>query len=168
MSTWKVVLSTLAISTAALAGPTLACHQWTATPGSAFELLEPLRDAAMYTANHRSDWNAAVARIATLLAEIRRDDPATLLKAGYWIAIMNELRLTSDTDGPDLIRQAALLRPDDPDYEFFAALAYFDTDKQEYRKHWARAVELAKPGSATSQNLKSFEPELALRMKPRS
>jgi hypothetical protein len=168
MSTWKVVLSTIAISTAALAGPTLACHQWTSTPGSAFEILEPLRDAAMYTANHRDEWNAGVARIAKLRADIRRDDPATLLKAGYWIAIMNELRLTSDSDGPELIRQAASLRPNDADYEFFAALAYFDNDKQEYRKHWARAVELAKPESAASRNLKAFEPELALRMKPRS
>ncbi|MBZ5579330.1 MAG: hypothetical protein LAP40_22440 [Acidobacteriia bacterium] len=164
MNIWKSVLSILALAAVASAGPTLACHAWVSTPRSAFAALDPLRAAAMDTANHQSLWKAAPAKIAALRAEIRPDNPLTLLRAGYWIAIMNALGLAPDTDGAELIRRAADLRPNDPDYQFFAALASFDHDPDQYRKYWVRASELAKPGSAASQNLKAFDPELRARM----
>lgn len=165
MHTWKAVLSLITLSTAASAGPTLACHPWISSPGSVFELITPLRDAAMSVANHPAERPAALQKMAVLKSQIRPGNAASLLKAGYWIAILNVLRVTPESDGPELIRQAAELRPDDPEYHFFVALAYFDTDKEEYRKHWMRARELAKPGTAVSANLKAFEPELLARMR---
>ncbi|MBV8845822.1 MAG: hypothetical protein JO307_23685 [Bryobacterales bacterium] len=159
----KTLLPAIALASIAAAGPTLACHEWVSTPGSVFEALEPLRDAAMSTANHPEQATAARMRITELRAQIRPGEPLTLLKAGYWIAILNALRITEDTDGPDLIRRAAEMRADDPEYQFFTALAYFDTNKQLYRKYWMRAQKLAKPGTAVSKNLAAFEPVLLTR-----
>jgi hypothetical protein len=157
MHIWKTMLPMIALASIASAGPTLACHRWASTPGSAFEALEPLRDAAMFAANHPGEASAAREKIAALRAGIHPDDPLTLLKAGYWIAILHAVRITSDTDGPGLIRRAAELRPNDPEFQFFLALACFDTDKAEYRKHWTRAQELAKPGTAVSKNIQEFD-----------
>jgi len=84
-------------------------------------------------------------------------------KAGYWIAILNALRITEDADGPELIRRAAEMRPNDPEYQFFTALAYFDTDKERYREYWNRAQNLAKPGTAVTRNLAAFGPVLLTR-----
>lgn len=162
----KSILPIVALASIGSAGPTLACHEWVSTHGSVFEALEPLRDAAMFTANHPQQWEAARQRITALRAEIRPDQPLTLLKAGYWIAILNSLRITDDTDGPALIRHAAEMRPSDPEYQFFTALAYFDTDKRLYKEYWARAQNLAKPGTAVSKNLAAFEPVLFARMNP--
>jgi hypothetical protein len=164
MHIWKAVLPMIVLASVASAGPTLACHQWVSTPGSVFEALEPLRDAAMSAANHRAEWDAARQRIATLRAEVRPGDALSLLKAGYWISIMSELRLVPDSDGPEMMRQAAAMRPGDAEYQFFAALGSFDNDKPLYKKYWARAQELAKGGSAAIRNLSAFEPELLSRM----
>ena len=166
MHIWKSLVPLIALTSIGSAGPTLACHEWVSTPGSVFEALEPLRDAAMFTANHPQQAEAARARITALRADIRLDEPRTLVKAGYWIAILNALRITEDTDGPDLIRRAAQMRPNDPEYQFFTALAYFDTDKQLYKDYWTQAQRLAKPGTAVSSNLTAFEPVLLSRMNP--
>jgi hypothetical protein len=159
----KSMLIAAVLSAAAFAGPTLACHQWVSTPGSAFEALEPLRDAAMSAANHPEQRESARKKLAELRQGIRPGDAVSLLKAGYWAAILNSLHIVPDTDGPAMIAKAAELRPDDAEYQFFAGLAYFDTDKELYRQHWARAEALAHRGSATAQNLKSFTVELAAR-----
>lgn len=164
MHIFKSFVPMIALASIGSAGPTLACHEWVSTPGSVFEALGPLRDAAMFTANHPQQAEAARARIAALRSEIQPSEPLTLLKAGYWIAILNALRMTEDTDGPDLIRRAAQMRPNDPEYQFFTALAYFDTDKQLYKDYWTRAERLAKPGTAVSRNLAAFEPVLLTRM----
>ena len=163
MHVWKSVSPMIVLASMASAGPTLACHEWVSTPGSAFEALEPLRDAAMFTANHPQQAEAARQRIATLRAEIRTGEPLSLLKAGYWIAILNALRITEDADGPELIRRAAEMRPNDPEYQFFTALAYFDTDKERYREYWNRTQNLAKPGTAVTRNLAAFGPVLLTR-----
>ena len=163
MKVWKIIFPVFALASAGLAGPTLACHEWISTPGSAFAALETLRDAAMYTANHASEAGAARARIAVLRSEMRPDDPLTYLKAGYWITTLNSLGITQDADGPALVQQAAEMRPSDPEYQFFAALAWFDTDKARYRTYWSRAQHLAKPDTAVSRNLQNFEPVLRSR-----
>jgi hypothetical protein len=163
MHIWKTILPMIMLASVASAGPTLACHEWVSTPGSVFESLQPLRDAAMSAANHRSDWAAARQRVSTLRAAVTPGDPLSLLKAGYWISIMSELKLVPDSDGPEMLRQAAAMRPADAEYQFFAALGSFDTDKPLYRKYWARAQELAKPGSAVNRNLTSFDPVLLSR-----
>src|SRR5262249_38864326 len=102
----RIVVPIIALATAVVAGPTLACHEWVSTPGSAFETLQPLRDQAMSVANHPNERPAAIKQIATLRAAIHPDDPKSMLKAGYWIAILNSLEIAPDTDGPSLIRRA--------------------------------------------------------------
>ena len=159
----KTIVSAMFLATLATAGPTLACHEWVSTPGSAFEALTPLRDAAMTLANHPGQFQQA--QVAEMRAQIRPGDPLSYLKAGYWITFLNAIRLIPDTDGPDLVRKAAEMRPNDPEYQFFASLASFDTDKVQYKKYWARSQALAKPGTATARNLTAFEPELLARMK---
>jgi len=42
-------------------------------------------------------------------------------------------------------------------------LAHFDHDKATFQKHWNRAQELAKPGSAAAKNLELFRKILAER-----
>src|SRR5215470_3280316 len=118
MHIWKTILPVLMLASVASAGPTLACHEWVSTPGSAFETLEPLRDAAMSAANHRAEWDAARRRVATLRSEVRPGDEVSLLKAGYWISIMNALRIIPDSDGPEMMRQAAAMRPGNAEYQF--------------------------------------------------
>jgi hypothetical protein len=161
----KAALFLLTLPAIAFAGPTLACHAWVSPPGSAFAAVEPLRDAAMYVANHPEKAAEANQKIAELRSAIRTDDAVSLLRAGYWIAILHSIRMTTDTGGQALIQQALALRPDDPEYHFFAALSAFDTDKAQYQKHWARARALAKAGSAVSRNLAAFEPVLQSRTK---
>jgi hypothetical protein len=148
----------------ASAGPTLACHTWAITPGSTFEALEPLRSSAMYSDDDPAHGKAALAKIATLRAEAKSGEPLALLKAGYWISVLHDVRIAPDSDGRDLIRRAAEARLNDPEYQFFAALAYFDTDQSAFKQYWAKAQELAKPGSVTEQNIRLFEPELAKRL----
>ena len=147
-------------------GPALSCRQWVSTPGSTFEAIEPLRRVAMEADDSPALKMAARKKLADLRAGIRHDDPLTLLKAGYWAAVLNAIAVSDETDGPKLIRKAAELRPNDPEYQFFAALAYFETgNKVLYKKHWDRARELSKPGSAVARNLKNYETELAARLR---
>jgi hypothetical protein len=127
--------------------------------------LEPLRQTAMFADDSAAQRRSALQKMADLRAAVRPSDALSLLKAGYWIAILHDIGVTDDTGGHDLILQAAQLRPNDPEYQFFAALASFDTDKEQYQRHWARAVALTKPGSAVSRNLREFEPELLTRAK---
>ena len=42
----QLAVLTTGLAASALAGPTLACHEWVSTPGSVFEALAPLRVAA--------------------------------------------------------------------------------------------------------------------------
>jgi hypothetical protein len=164
MHNLRRILPVFALAVIASGGPTLACHEWVSSPGSLFEALTPLRDAAMFTANHPEQRNAARDKIAALRADIRPGASLTYVKAGYWITIMNSLRITADPDGPELMRQAAEMRPNDPEYQFFAALGNFDTDKDRYRTYWARAQKLASPGTPVSRNLAAFEPVLLARI----
>ena len=147
-------------------GPALSCRQWVSTPGSTFEAIEPLRSVAMEADDSPAHKIAARKKLADLRAAIRPDDALSLLKAGYWAAVMNAIAVSSETDGPELIRKAVELRPNDPEYHFFAALAYFETgNKALHKKHWDRAKELSKPASAVARNLKNYETELAARVR---
>ena len=145
-------------------GPALSCRQWVSTPGSTFEAMEPLRSVAMEADDSAAHKMAARKKLADLRAAIRPDDALSLLKAGYWAAVMNAIAVTDETDGPELIRKAAELKPNDPEYHFFMALSYFTIgDKVQYRKHWDRAQSLAVKGSAMAKNLMMYEKELAAR-----
>ena len=159
----QTLILAIAFGSAALAGPPLSCRPWVSTPGSAFEALEPLHRIAMEADDSPAQKEAARKRLADLRAAMRPGDAVSILKAGYWAAVMNAIGVSAETDGPGLIRRAAELRPNDPEYHFFVALAYFDKDKNLYRKHWTRAQELSKPGSAVARNLKDYDKELAAR-----
>jgi hypothetical protein len=158
----QLVLLTTGLAASALAGPTLACHEWVSTPGSVFETLGPLRLAAE-AAYSPAGKGAALAKLAQLRADMKPGDPVSLMKAGYWVEVMHAIGVSSDTDGPELMLRAAALRPNDAEYEFMAALAYFDHDKATFQKHWDHARQLAKPGSAAAQNLELFRKILAER-----
>jgi hypothetical protein len=158
----QLVVLTTGLAASALAGPTLACHEWVSTPGSVFETLNPLRLAAE-AAYSPANKGAALAKLAQLRADIKPGDPVSLLKAGYWAAVLNDVRVAPDTDGQDMILRALALRPNDAEYEFMAALAYADHDKATFQRHWDRAQHLAKPGSAVAQNLELFGKILAER-----
>ena len=88
-------------------GPALSCRQWVSTPGSTFEAIEPLRRVAMEADDSPAHKMAARKKLADLRAGIRHDDPLTLLKAGYWAAVLNAIAVSDETDGPELIRKAA-------------------------------------------------------------
>ena len=135
------------------AGPAIAC-KWVAVPGSVFETLDPLRNTAMQADDSPAAKTAARARLAKLRAAIKPGDALSLLQAGFWVTTMHDIGVAPDTDGPELILKALELRPNDAEYELFAALAYMHTDKALFRKHWVRARELAKFGSAAATNIK--------------
>ena len=160
----QLAVLTTGLAALALAGPTLACHEWVSTPGSVFETLGPLRLSAE-AAYSPAGKGAALARLAQLRADIKPGDPVSLIKAGYWVEVMHVIGVSPDTDGPELMLRALALRPNDAEYEFMAALANFDHDKATFQKHWDRARQLAKPGSAAAQNLELFKPVLAERHK---
>jgi hypothetical protein len=84
-------------------------------------------------------------------------DAMSYLRAGFWATTMHDIRVAPDTDGPALILKALELRPNDPEFEFFAGLAYLQTDKAVFAKHWNRARDLSKPGSAVATNMKIVE-----------
>jgi hypothetical protein len=152
----KIMILTSGLAATAWAGPTLACHEWVSTPGSVFESLDPLRRVSMAADDSPANKEAARAKIAQLRAAIQPGDPVSLLKAGYWTEVVHQIGVAPDTDGPELILKALALRPNDAEYEFIAALAYADHDQATFHKHWDRARELAKPGSAVSKNLELF------------
>ena len=158
----QLAVLTTGLAASALAGPTLACHEWVSTPGSVFAALEPLREFAMGAYNPAKK-EAVRARLVQLRADIKPGDPVSLIKAGYWAEVLHAIGVLPDTDGPELMLRALALRPNDAEYEFMAALAYFDHDKATFQKHWHRARQLAKPGSAAAQNLELFSPILAQR-----
>jgi hypothetical protein len=158
----QLVVLTTGLAASALAGPTLACHEWVSTPGSVFETLDPLREVAM-DAYKPANNEAARSKLAQLRAAARPDDPVSLIKAGYWAEVLHSIGVAPDTDGPELMLRALALRPNDAEYEFMAALAYADHDKAAFQKHWDRARHLAKPGSAVAQNLELFRAILAER-----
>ena len=159
----QLVVLTTGLAASALAGPTLACNRWVSTPGSVFETLDPLREAIYVADDSPAQGQAALARLAELRAAIKPGDPVSLLKAGYWAALLNDVHVANDADGRTMILQALALRPNDAEYEFMAALAFFDHDKATFQKHWDRARQLAKPGSAVAQNLELFRKVLAER-----
>ncbi|MGH9647691.1 MAG: hypothetical protein ACRD4E_12850 [Bryobacteraceae bacterium] len=158
----QLVVLTTGLAALALAGPTLACHKWVSTPGSVFEALEPLRQAAM-GAYDQTKTEAVRAKLVQLRTDIKPGDPVSLIKAGYWAEVLHAIGVSPDTDGPELMVRALALRPTDAEYEFMAALAYFDHDKATFQKHWDQARALAKPGSAVAQNLDLFRKILAER-----
>ena len=158
-------LAALSIGLAAstLAGTTLGCHEWVSTPGSLFETLDQLRRVSVAADDSPANKEAARAKLAQLRADIKPGDAVSLMKAGYWTELMHATRISPETDGPELMLRALALHPDDADYEFMVALALFDHDKAAFQKHWNRAKELAKPGSAAAKNLELFRPILAQR-----
>jgi hypothetical protein len=158
----QLAVLTTGLAASALAGPTLACHEWVSTPGSVFETLARLREVAMGAYNPAKK-EAVRARLVQLRADIKPGDPVSLIKAGYWAEVLHAIGVSPDTDGPELMLQALALRPNDAEYEFMAALANFDHDKATFQKHWDRARQLAKPGSAVAQNLEIFKKILAQR-----
>jgi Flp pilus assembly protein TadD len=145
-------------------GPALSCRQWVSTPGSAFEAIEPLRSVAMEADDSPANKVAARKKLADLQAAIKPGDALSYLKAGYWAAVLKAIAVSDDASGPELIRQAVDLRPNDPEYHFFAGLAYFEIGQTAlYRKHWQIAEKLSKPNSAVARNLKIYDTELAAR-----
>lgn len=158
----QLAVLTTGLAASALAGPTLACHEWVSTPGSVFEALAPLRLAAE-AAYSPAGKGAALAKLTQLRSAVKPDDPVSLIKTGYWAEVMHVIGVSPDTDGPELMLRALALRPNDAEYEFMAALAYADHDKATFQKHWDRAQHLAKPGSAVAQNLELFRTILAER-----
>ncbi len=157
----QLVVLTTGLAASALAGPTLACHEWVSTPGSVFETLDPLRKVAMAADDSPANKEAARSKIAQLKASIKPGDPVSLLKAGYWTEVVHSIGVSGDSDGPELMLKALALRPNDAEYEFMAALAYADHDRASFQRHWDRAQELAKPGSAVAQNLVLFRKIIA-------
>ena len=91
---------------AAYGGPAIACRTWVSTPGSAFEALEPLRSVAMEADDSPAHKVAARKKLADLRAAIRPDDALSLLKAGYWAAVLKAIAVNEDTDGPDGARHS--------------------------------------------------------------
>jgi len=158
----QLVVLTTGLAASALAGPTLACHEWVSTPGSVFAALDPLRELAM-GAYSPAKKEAVRAKLLQLRAEIKPDDPVSLLKAGYWAEVLHAIGVSPDTDGPELMLRALALRPNDAEYEFMAALAYFDHDTDTFQRHWDRAQQLAKPETAVTKNLELFRKILAER-----
>lgn len=151
------ILTFAALFTGAVqAGPALSCH-WKAIPGTAFGELSSLRDRVVYADDSPVQGNAARAELAKLREAIRPGDALSLLRAGFFSASLHEVGAVKDTDGPALILKALELRPNDPEFEFFAALAHLHTDKAVFAKHWSRARELAKPGSAAAENIRIVE-----------
>jgi hypothetical protein len=161
--TLRLFAATIGLAGSALAGPTLACHEWVSTPGSVFETLDPLRKVSMAADDSPANKEAARAKIVQLRADIKPGDPVSLLKAGYWTEVVHQIGVTPDTDGPELMLRALALRPNDAEYEFIAALAFADHDRARFQKHWDRARELAKPGSAVAKNLELFAKIIAER-----
>jgi hypothetical protein len=106
---------------------------------------------------------AARAKLVQLRAGIQPGDPVSLLKAGYWAAVLSDIRVAPDADGPEMILRALAMRPNDAEYEFIAALAFADHDRARFQKHWDRARKLAKPGSAVAKNLELFAKIIAER-----
>jgi len=155
----RLVVLTTGLAASAVAGPTMACTDWVSTPGSVFATLDPLRQmvTGAYSPARKEE---SLAKLAQLRSAINPGDPVSLLKAGYWVEVMNLIGVSHDTDGPQLILRALELRPNDAEYEFMAALAYADAsgdfDKASFHKHWTRARELAKPGTAVAKNLELF------------
>lgn len=149
----------MALAGVALAGPPLVCRSWVSTPGSVFEALEPLRATALEADDSPAHKAAALKRLAGLRAGIRPGDAMSLLKAGYWATAMQQVGVSPATDGPDLIRRAVELRPNDAEYHLIAALAYLSSDMALYRQHLASARALAKPGTAAARNLHLAETE---------
>jgi len=158
----QLAVLTTGLAASALAGPTLACHEWVSTPGSVFEALDPLREVAM-GAYDPAKKEAAREKLVQLRADTKPGDPVSLMKAGYWAEVLHSIGVSPDTDGPELMLRALALRPNDAEYEFMVALAHFDHDKATFQKHWNRAQELAKPGSAAAKNLELFRKILAER-----
>jgi hypothetical protein len=150
------LILTLVLTGSVLAGPPLACHQFMSTRGSAFEALEELRRYAMSLDDSPSRRESGLRRLAELRRAMNAEDALSVLKAGYWTELMNQLRLSSEKDGVTLILKALSMRPYDPEYHFIAALAQFQKDDAAFRKHWEAARKLSKPGSATAANLKAF------------
>ncbi|MBZ5675854.1 MAG: hypothetical protein LAP61_16555 [Acidobacteriia bacterium] len=159
----QLAVLTIGLAASALAGPTLACHEWVSTPGSVFETLDQLRRTSMAADDSPANMQAARAKLAQLRADIKPGDPVSLMKAGYWAEVMHAIGISPDSDGPELMLRALALRPNDAEYEFMVALAHFDHDKATFQKHWNRAQELAKPGSVAAQNLELFRKSLAER-----
>jgi hypothetical protein len=150
-----------ALAVVTLAGPPLVCHKWVSSPGSLFETLEPLRAKVMEADDGPAQKEAALRELAALRAAIRPGDALSYMKAGYWAAALHSIRVSTAVDGPELIEQAVRLRPDDAEYHYIAALAYLSSDKSQHARHWQRAVELAKPGSAVERNLRELTPPVS-------
>jgi hypothetical protein len=142
------------------AGPAIACN-WEAVPGSVFSTLGPLRDRAYYADDSPAAAQKALAELAQLRASIQPADALSLLRAGFWAATMHDVRVSQDTDGPALILRAVALKPNDAEYHVFAALAHMSTDKAIFHKHWTRARQLAKPGSAADINIRLIAKQYA-------
>jgi hypothetical protein len=147
------ILTGAMVAASVWAGPAISCH-WTAVPGTTFGELGALRDRAYQADDSAAESTAALAELAKLRAAIKPGDAMSYLRAGFWATTMHDIRVAPDSDGPVLILKALELRPNDPEFEFFAALAYLTKDKVMFVKHWNRARELAKPGSATAVNIK--------------
>ena len=156
MKLLRFIVVALVFAQAAFGGPPIAC-KWIAVPGSLFESLEPLREGAMQADDSPAQKRAALARLAVLRTAIQPGDALSLVKAGFWAATMHDVGVAPDMDGPQLILRAVSLRPDDPEYHVFAALAHMTTDPALFRNHWERARVLSGRGSATERNLKVIQ-----------
>jgi hypothetical protein len=149
----RVLALAMVLAGVANAGPAISCH-WVAVPGSVFGVIGSLRDRAMEADDSKAAGERARAQLVQLRAAIKPGDSLSLLRAGFWATTMHDIGITPDTDGPALILQAVALRPEDAEYQLFAALAHLQSDKATFRKHWELARKLAKPGSTADTNIK--------------
>jgi hypothetical protein len=147
-----IALATVFAATS-LAGPAIAC-KWTAVKGTVFEKLAELREEAMRADDSADAKWKAVERTKQLQVEAMGGDAFALLRAGFWTTTMREVKVINDVSGPDMLAKAAALKPNEAEYQFFAALGYIHHDKARFTQYWKKAQALAKPGSATEKNMK--------------
>ena len=77
----QLAVLTTGLAASALAGPTLACHEWVSTPGSVFEALAPLRLAAE-AAYSPAGKGAALAKLTQLRSAVKPDDRSEERRVG--------------------------------------------------------------------------------------
>ena len=107
----QLVVLTTGLAASALAGPTLACHEWVSTPVP-FSRLSNRYAKWQWVLTTRPRKKPSGPSWYNCGADIKPDDPVSLLKAGYWAEVLHAIGVSPDTDGPELMLRALALRPE--------------------------------------------------------
>ncbi len=94
----QLVVLTTGLAASALAGPTLACHEWVSTLKSVLGRFEPLRGSGDGCA---TSWRPSPQGPSSPAVAVKPGDPVSLLKAGYWAEVLHSMGVSPDTDGPE-------------------------------------------------------------------